>query len=444
MRILRNQSVTKKLTDLVLKNEFSSITAALQTPTITATYFRIDADLSEVVHGMGNIANLIGEDSNMVFDMIYDFPMCGLSEGLLTQSEYDDETAGYEENYQSSAVTFPSVIMPKVGDLFIVNNSTLSNLYVVTNASYVTARSNPFVGINFRLYTRDQEKIDYLIAHQVNKKLRVSLSNIGNGQMLVLEDGELNNINDHINNYIEIANMYSMLFYDRNKAAFVFDGLIGGPDNFGPRNTYIDMTLWKFMFDNHIICYDDLYVYANSNLGKSYDIIYTSCPDLYITQHHYERSIINRIYAKNDTPAVKKVQFDHYRFPHIFEPTNRITKYQGVNIWYIDIYEKIPCKEDMFGDFFLWDDDFIHHLRQNIPYEEFPLNGSPCDRCEKHCIGAPVLCHNPYLRNAIINWFNDEEINWENIQVTESKTIENYYLIPIVLAMYKSYILSLT
>ena len=58
-------------------------------------------------------------------------------------------------------------------------------------------------------------------------------------------------------------------------------------------------------------------------------------------------------------------------------------------------------------------------------------------------MGTPVMCYNPYLRNVVINYFNGEEIDWDNIQISDQRTIENYYLLPLVLGIYKKYIQSI-
>ena len=47
---------------------------------------------------------------------------------------------------------------------------------------------------------------------------------------------------------------------------------------------------------------------------------------------------------------------------------------------------------------------------------------------------------NPYLRNAIIAWYNGTRIDWENLIIEDKKTSENYFLLPIILGAYKHYI----
>src|SRR5699024_4369285 len=180
--------------------------------------------------------------------------------------------------------------------------------------------------------------------------------------------------------------------------------------------------------------------YANSNGQKTVDRVYTGCPDIYLDEHAYHRSILYRIYDNNYNNIVKKSEFDRYRFPYIYEPTPRITKYQGQNIWYLETYLDHPSSHDATRAFHIWDDEFLCRIRHNDPYPEVPMGSGLCTQCEMHCSGKPVLCFNPYLRNVVIHWFNNGTIDWDSIQITDDRTIENYYMIPLVLGIYKKYI----
>ena len=73
-------------------------------------------------------------------------------------------------------------------------------------------------------------------------------------------------------------------------------------------------------------------------------------------------------------------------------------------------------------------------------YDEYPLDSAYCTGCNNYCNGKPVTPYNPYLRNAIINWYNKKPIDWANLQLEDKKTCENYFLIPLLLGAYKSYI----
>ena len=67
--------------------------------------------------------------------------------------------------------------------------------------------------------------------------------------------------------------------------------------------------------------------------------------------------------------------------------------------------------------------------------------------CESgQCTAHPIPYYYPFnrsLRNAIIAGYNGDPIDWENLEINSERSIENYELLPIVLAYYKEYIMGL-
>ena len=436
MKILQNRSMISSLSNNLVNNEMTDFALILNSPTTLVTYYQVDPNFSEVIKGYNNVTDYIGPESEVVYDKIEHLPLCGLN-SLLNNASWNDELAGFDEDYNTSCVVYPRTIVPKMGDCFKFEDSAgAQGLYIVTNSLPSTVKTNPFTEITFHLFTRDLQYIDG-IERQVKNVYTTCLSAIGKDKSLVIAKDVAESIDEHLRSYLEIVYLYQMLFYDRRKSAFVFDGL---PNKRGARCTFIDMTLWKFMFDEGICIYDDLITYANNNGKKSIEKIYTSCPNLYVDEYAYRRSIIYRLYAKDETPKIARRSFDEYRYPQLWNPPAQVTKYQGNDIWYLERYDNHPCSLDPYEDFNVFDDDFICRIRQNQPYEEVPMGSGVCTKCEHHCMGAPVLCYNPYLRNAIIHWWNGEEISWDNLQITDDRTVENYYLIPIVLGIYHRYI----
>lgn len=434
MRVVKNQTMINRLSETVVANEMSNIAMVLQTPTIMTTWYSIEPNMSELVPGWDNVDSFIAPDSPVVYDKIENLPMYGI-DNLIATAEFDDDV-GHDEDLSSSGVVYPNTIFPKENDCFVINNAKVPGLYTVTEVKPVTVRSNPFIEVQFRLKSRDPNKIAQL-ERQVHEVFTTAMSPLGSNRSLIITKDSVETINDAVKTYLEILHLYKLLFYDEEKAAFVFNGL---PDKDGRRACFIDMTLWKFMFDEGIIIFDDMVTYANNNFTKSIDRIYTGCPDVYLDEHSFHRSIIWRLYSKESGPTIKRNKFDEYRYPFIYKPTERITKYQGPNIWYLETYLNHPMNDISHGQFYIWDDDFLCRIRNNDPYPALPIDGGKCDLCEMHCSGAPVLCYNPYLRNAIINWFNGNEIDWDGLQISDDRTIENYYLIPIVLGIYKKHI----
>jgi len=437
--IRNNMNMRSSLAKTLSAAESSNIAMLVQTPSVFTTWYTIEPDLSEVVKGYRNIDEFIGPESTVIYNKIEHLPMFGI-DNLVETATYNDEIVALDEDFQSQGVIYPNTIFPKPHDCFTIETAEVPALYVVTNVEPTTVRSNPFIGITFKLYSRDPNVIAQ-VGRQVKDEYTTALSSIGRNHSLVMNKKSLETVEEHVKNYLELAYLYDGLFYDRNCAAFVFDGL---PNNVtGRRCRYVDMTLWKLMFDEGILIYDDLITYAKSNgIGSTPGKIFTSSPDIYVDEHLYRRSILWRIYDRNtDSPGIRKETFDRYRFPRIFEPSQRITKYQGLDIWFIDNYIDHPSEADKYGDFYIWDDEFIHRIRQNEPYPEFDISADgPCQHCDHHCCGSPVACINPYLRNAVIHWYNGEDIDWSGLQITDAATIENYYLIPLVMGIYKKYI----
>lgn len=433
MRVIKNQPMVQQLSKNLVSNEMSNIAQVLASPTILATWYRPNPDLSRLVDGWNNVTDWIGKTSTVVYDKIEKLPLCGV-ENLLTQAQFDDEL-GTTEDFQSSGSTFPSTVYPIPNSFFYIEDSEVTALFVVTGATPTTLRSNPFIEFTFKLYSRDPKMIKQL-DRQVQDIYAVSMSSIGIDKTLLVSKQAIGDIQHHVEEYLEMAYLYKMLFYSEEKAAFVFDGL-PDPETGRRRASFIDMTLWKFMFDMGIVIYDDIINYANANFDKNVTRVFTGCPDIFVEDYEFRRSIIWRLYTK-DTRS----NFDEYRYPRIYEGNPRVTKYQGLDIWHLEGYNNQPYDPKKYGMFYIWDDEFLCRIRNNDPYDETDLVTDACVECKNHCCGKPVMCFNPYLRNVIIKWYNGNEadIDWDNLQVSDIKTIENYYLIPLVMSIYKQYI----
>lgn len=441
MRILKNQTILQRQSENYIKNELSNVAAVIQSPQIFVEYYAIDPDLSTTLTGLKNIEEYIGENSTAVYNFIDNLPMSGI-DNLVTQTDFDEEK-GFDEELQSSAIILPNTIVPKPYDCFVIKGSQVLALYVVTNTAPVTVRSNPFVEIQFRLFSRDIEVVNQL-KRQVRDNYETTVTAIGLDKNLIIKKSSLFDIEHHINQYMDLVDLYTVLFYDKNKATFIYDGLPAGITTYKDttyeiRQTYIDMLLWKFMFDEGIIIYDDVITYANNNFHKTIDRIYTDSPDIFINDHHYRKSILYRIFAR-DT----KSDFAEYRYPLAYEADARVSKFQGRNIVHLETYSNVQDEtNNMLKLYNIWCDEFIDRIRNNIPYEYPALDNRYCIGCNLACKKPDIYTYNPSLRNVIIQWFNNSTIDWESIEIEDVKTVENYYLIPLVLSFYKKYIFSL-
>lgn len=434
MRIIKNQQILQRQSENYIRGELSNVAAVVQAPQIFTTYYPIDPDLSPTTAGLRGVEDFIHSDSPIVYHKIENLPMSGI-DNLVTQSKFDEEL-GFDEDLQSSGIIFPNTIVPKPNDCFTINGSEVTALYVVTDVSPVTVRSNPFTEIQFRLFSRDSEVIKQL-ERQVQTLYMTTVTAIGLDKSLVIKKDSYFTIQDHIKSYLDILSMYKVLFWDRAHAAFIFDGLVDPEDE--QRYKFLDVTLWKYMFDEHVILFDEVMTYATNNYQKTYDRVYSSNPSPYLEEYLYRRSILMRLYEKDHKNA-----FDTYRFPQAYIQEPQVGKFMGKNIVYLEYFSDTSDCNLMCRTCCIWDEEFLLRIKNNDPYPNYPMrpfdttDGCVSGDCSSS--GIPYVDFNVSLRNAIITWYNGGEIDWDKIELHEQKTCENYYLIPLLLGMYKQYI----
>lgn len=435
MQLINNQGLLNRFSDNYIRGELSNIASVIQAPQQLVDYFHIDADMTPTMTGLRNIDDYIGSESHVIYDEITNLPVSGLND-LVIQSQFDDEL-GHTEDFQSEMIVFPNTIKPHENDFFIFQGDRTEALFVVTEVIYTTVRSNPFTQVSFRLYSRDPEMIKQL-RKQVRKKFITTVTAIGMDKTLVIEEEAYFTIEDHVKNYLDILDLYTSLFYDYTKSVIIYDGLVSEEDEYKYR--FLDMVLWKIMFDNRLILYDDMVTYAINNFNMTtLDPLYASCPDMYVDPNTVKRSILWRIIERNP-----KKQVDEYKFPQSFERDPRIGKFDGKFIYYFEKYGKECDCNLMCNQCPVWDDDFMYRLKNNIKYDEVStmpeyISSPSCD-CVTFVNGVEQGNMNTNLRNAIISWYNYEEIDWENITLVQSVTSENYFLIPILLWAYREHI----
>lgn len=433
MKIISQQDIIQRQSENYIANEISNAATVLQTPQLFVDYFSVDADTSTTIGGFRNIEDYIGPTSNLVYNEIENLPMSGI-DNLVTQSEFDEEI-GFEENLQSQGIIFPNTIVPKPGDIFTINGSQVFALYIVDDVTMTTVRSNPFTEISFRLFSRDVNLLTEL-KKQVKDNYMMTVSALGADKNLVIKKESYFQIQDHIKNYVALADMYQMLFYDRTRSAFIYDGIYDKETD--ATYSFLDITLWKMMFDEGIVIYDSILFYAINNYKMNIQPIYMSCPDIYLDEYKYKRSILYRLYSQDH-----KHKLDEYKFPQSYSMDPRIGKWKGKHLVYFEYYGTTCDCNLMCTTCPEWDDEFMQRIANNDKYETDWFDekmSCQCNGCEYINGEEAKTDYNPHLRNAIIAWYNKEDIDWENLEIEDKKTCENYFLIPILLGAYKKYI----
>ena len=556
MRIIKNQTIYQRQTDNVIRAELSNVASAVQTQSVLVDYYQVDPDRTTLLNGLRNAEDYIGPTSTVVYKHIAQVPLMGI-DNLTSMTGFDEEL-GFEENFSQSGATYPNTIIPKPYDCFMIPDSPVKALYMITNVTPTTVRSNPFTEIQFNLYTRNPEIIQHLL-DQVKDEYVTTVTAIGLDKSLVIKKENYFKLQDHVENYIQLAELYQYLFYSQQKSAFVFDGLpgvtggtclgyqskedvnglfqsleISDPDNpyyemfqqiepikngdiindegdhlyiidgepivvsnsypywlvrnhtdsygnandfpgaeFGPcaecncstcfnancpnnggnglstpemeeylkthadsdgvfRQVFIDITLWKLLFSEGIVVYDDVVTFANNNYTQTVPRLYIDSPDLYLEENLYKRSVLYRMVKRLKNPF-------QYIHPHSSEADPRIAKFQGKHIYYLDYYNTCrDCRLNC-GFYNVWDEEFQCRIKNCKLYpveeERVSLCGIP-GQCEV----ARRYPFNTALRNAIILGYNNKPIDWENLTIESEINIDNYILIPILMSYYKEYI----
>ena len=210
MRILQNNQILKKQSENYIRGELSNVAMVIQTPQVLSTYYSINADASTLVGGFKNVDEYIGKDSPVIYDRIENLPMAGV-DNLVMMSEFNDDI-GYDVDFSAQGIIFPNTIVPKPGDCFTLHNNKIPAIFVVTDCSQTVVRSNPFVEINFRLWSQSLDIIKQ-IERQVRDQYTVTVTALGSDKTLVIKKESYFEIQEHIKSYLEVVDMYISLFY---------------------------------------------------------------------------------------------------------------------------------------------------------------------------------------------------------------------------------------
>ena len=432
MRIVQTQDFLKRQSETYIRGELSTIASVVSTPQVFVEYFAINPDKSITMDGLQNVEDFIGQHSTVVYDLIKGLPIAGISD-LVMQTQFDEEL-GHDEDFTSEGIILPNTIVPKEDDCFLIRGQQHTALYKVTEVTHTTVRSNPFTGIGFRLYSRDPELIKQLY-RQVDTNYVVTTRSVGLNRSLVVAEENLLDIEGHVKQYLEILELYKLLFYDNQRYMFIYNGI---PGEDGNRYSFIDVVMWKVMFDEQLCLFDQIATYGINNFNLQPDRIYAGLPDRYITQAEVARSIFYRVMMRDH-----KNDIAEYKYPQAYDPDPRVGKYTGKFLYFFKNYGKECDCNLMCTTAPVWDEEFVARIKANDPYPEVRIEQVTSLGRETCCMPSepnPYEGHSIPLRNAVIRWYNNKSIDWENLEIEQKISTDNFYLIPIILYAYRDYI----
>lgn len=405
MRIIKNNDIIERQSQNIIKAEMSNIAMVLQVEQVLTDYFSIDPDISVRMPGSKAVYDFIGPDSTVMYNKIENLPIAGV-DSTIYQSEYDDEV-GMDSMMTGEGTIFSNTIQPKSGDCFVLRSGTKPALFQITNIREVLIRDLPTIAIEFQLLSNSIEKIAQLES-QVHETFVFTISNIGTDMNAVIKKENFFKLKDHVGMYIDLISMYEYNFYDSVRGTFMFKGMVNAA---GRNSDVIDAVLLKFLFEEGIIVYDDVVTYANNNYPKTIDRIFIDNPKT-VSNFIYKKSILFGIIAKNKHKLTN-------RYQEYYDENPQIAKFTGTNYYIIESYSDKEIDFDFSNDFNIFDDEFMTAIEENNT-----------DNMSS-------------MKAAIVKYINNEEVDFENLEISDDRSVENFYLLPLILYIYKKYIISL-
>ena len=143
------------------------------------TYYSKDALMSTQDVGLGEVVEIVGNESPIKYNKIHNFPLFSLDE--IIPSLYFDEEVGFETNKESSALIIPGTIIPMPDDLIIFDNydyteDNIKTVYRITNVEMSSLSTKTFYKVSFSGYDIFPE---FLEEKQIKDEYGLVYENIG-------------------------------------------------------------------------------------------------------------------------------------------------------------------------------------------------------------------------------------------------------------------------
>lgn len=158
------------------------------------TYYSIDLQNSTENGGLGNVLEIVGNESPIKFNKVNNLPIFSADE--VTPHENNDRIEGTSIDYVSStAVILPGTISPQPGDLLVFSYHEhadgLNYCFRVSDANQNIIASNVYYEI---VYDIEPFDIDILNSRQVSNEYYVVYENIGTDHQAVIIEKDFRNL----------------------------------------------------------------------------------------------------------------------------------------------------------------------------------------------------------------------------------------------------------
>ena len=215
-------------------------------------YWHINGNTSTVDKGYGDIADILGKDSPLKYQIIQNLPLYGLEAILL---QIGNEEQGLDTSYESEAIIMANTLVPLQNDFFMIRHLKEGFIFRVTSVEYDTIVSAGCYKIAFQLEYIDPGMEDQLNS-QTDGDFTCILENIGTQERSIITTTEFNKVQEIDKVYDEICNIYMTFYYNKRYNCFLGD-FLNGRKLYDPLQTVFIMKHGIFRKKNQI---DSLYM----------------------------------------------------------------------------------------------------------------------------------------------------------------------------------------
>lgn len=177
---------------------------------VPVRYWHLKTKDTTVDKGYGDVAEILGKDSPMKFQLIENLPLYGLEQMILQLQNQDQ---GLDSSFESEATIMEGTIRPLENDYFMIPHLKDAYIFRVTSVDYDMIASEQSYRISFVLEYIDNEKVEDL-KNQTKSEFTCVMENIGTDERCIIEksDGELLGKIDKM--YNNIVSTYLTFYYN--------------------------------------------------------------------------------------------------------------------------------------------------------------------------------------------------------------------------------------
>lgn len=229
------------------------------------TYYHINDTNSITDNGFVNVEKVIGSESPLRYQQIDDFPIYGIDQIVLDLS---DEEQGLTSNYEGDAIILPNTIKPKPNDIFTISYLKNTFVFMVTQISYDSIKSNNYYRISYYVRSTDGDTDITKLQKQIIGTYKCIFNNIGTDDKCLIKSDEYYKVIELQDIYKEIVKRYITLFYSEK-----FNSLVLRDDNTLLYDKYITHFISKNNLLNQVNSYDTIEL-SNEDDGTHFLVQY--------------------------------------------------------------------------------------------------------------------------------------------------------------------------